>query len=662
MDMSTSLIELSSSWDQQLVAAVGGLNEAQAAEGVMLAAQSIARCYAERLNSFNVAVSLPAEILEAIFYAVKDALASKETSVTRSPQPLPPPQPYPGYPPYIPYTPPPQTHKETRNVFLSGAGWVSLTHVCRRWRQVALGCYGLWCDIDVNLYGTVICKEMLMRIGSRAFSLSADLQTHKELLLDVSLRERVPAQLSSLTLNMDLLMARPGAILDTLFSYIDGRTNPALRQLRMSGSSPQSISWSTLTPVLPSLTSLYLLYLAPRGHIPASLSMLTDLTLHKVDLMNHGPDGPDMSGFLKLISAMPVLESAVFLDCSFGHDPFIPENEILENASLPPTVRLAQFEANNDWTLPQCHALSRVLGQTTGDRVFKLNNLTNFHVAQTFALDVRAALDRGLYVHEVAIELIGWDSLDLSIEFRRAHSAAVEVQPLRVCFHGVSTRSIWHQFCDCITDIDTRDADLRIICDRSTPDMYNQDINILSGLRRMSVTSIYITGKLGSYIAAGLFTALRESDPDDEADGDAIVLAFPRLRDIGIECPPQAIVEETNVNVGAADMLTKDLDEAALLLLWYARARHLCGAKPLRTAALPVDLMHKRWVAELDDLLEDKVVPYDTFMKKESEVDCRALVLYRPVLRALAFWETWLWAITPLIGTLGIIWSSSRRR
>ena len=112
------------------------------------------------------------------------------------------------------------------------------------------------------------------------------------------------------------------------------------------------------------------------------------------------------------------------------------------------------------------------------------------------------------------------------------------------------------------------------------------------------------------------------------------------------------------------DALARDLDEAALYLLWYARARKYRDLMPLRTVALPVELLSRRWATELELLLGKQIISCDAFIGRENEAgtDCRAVVLYRPVLRALRFWETWVLTFAPIIGTLGILWTSSRRK
>ncbi|VDC00459.1 unnamed protein product [Peniophora sp. CBMAI 1063] len=634
MDESLSLDALSESWGQRLFA-LG--DDVQAVESGLLAARGVARLYAEQLNDFNYAVSLPAEILEAIFLSVKGPKDDEEASIKL---------------PYTPqrrrswsYSPLRAPVVPTRaSSWSPGAEWVLLTHVCRRWRQVAVGYRDLWADVDAHTYGGLFCQEMISRIGCREFSLSANIQTHKELLLDVPLRKCFLTQLSSLTLDIEQrTVTHLGAFLDNLFLYmVNQPSHAALRFLRLNGRSSGNLSWSTLAPILPTLTSLHLVHINMRGRIPTSLSMLVELTLSHIDLQPHaGSDGPNAPRIVKLVSAMPVLKSIAFIDCSF--DSFTWHTKMIP---LPVTVQLAHFEVSDSWRISQCRNLSRTLAQSGGDRVFRLRTSSEHSALPLFSA-VRDILegDWDLYVHEVAVKLVSRRELNVSVEFRRAHSAR-EPRPYRVCFHEVSPDS-WRDFCSSVVDIDMGDANLHFICDHNPRHL--DESNLLTGFRRLNVTSIYLTGYYGGQLAVSLFSALRESDRQEEDavgnDGDESALAFPGLRDI---CVEQYAPTDYGYGYGS-DRMTEDLDESALVLLWYARERLSRRLRPVRTVALPAGLMHRRWVAELDDLLEDGVVSYDVHMK-ESEVettDCRAVVLYRPVLRALAFWETWLLAIAP---------------
>ena len=155
--------------------------------------------------------------------------------------------------------------------------------------------------------------------------------------------------------------------------------------------------------------------------------------------------------------------------------------------------------------------------------------------------------------------------------------------------------------------------------------MLTQNNNILHGLRELTISAIYLTGRMSSFPATDLCVVMRAQDGE---------LAFPRLRDICIEhAPSAATVEIPDLHVIPVDVLSRQLDEAALYLLRYARMRKDQDVKLLRTVALPTDLLQKHWAIELNDLLERRVVSYEEFLGENDEMettDCRAVVLYRP--------------------------------
>lgn len=199
----------------------------------------------------------------------------------------------------------------------TGGAYVYLMIECQanRFAQIAIGYSDLWTDVDIDWYGTAFCTEMLSRLGTREFSITATVKKHQEFLFDVSLRKRIPLQLCGLTLNFDDTVTQPGAFLDTLLSNVSAGSTPVLRDLQMTCRNPEDMYWATLNRVLPVLESLHLSYLYPGGHVPKLLPKLTDLTFTSVELTSHGPEAP---GILDLLPAMPVLESLTFINCSFS--------------------------------------------------------------------------------------------------------------------------------------------------------------------------------------------------------------------------------------------------------------------------------------------------------------------------------------------------------
>ncbi|KZV70837.1 hypothetical protein PENSPDRAFT_752221 [Peniophora sp. CONT] len=612
MNVSSALSELKDPWDQRLVA-LG--DDAKAIESSMHAAQLIVRQYAARLNALNRVVSLPAEILERVFLALQRVEPTSTGPV----------------------------HHE----WSAESEWVLITHVCHRWRQVAMSYCRLWTDVDVDAYGVTLCKEMLSRLGCQPFALSATVKAHEGFLFTTELRSRIPAQLKRLTLNYDDTVTHPGAFLDTILSQTSSQPSSVLKELKMACKNPQSVFWASLECILPGLTSLSLTYLHLHGSTPSSFPMLTDLTFNWVDLTFGWSEIP---GILDLISVLPLLESARFTNCSFS-----PLDA--DRVTLPSSIKLVHFEAYNEWSLQQCRALSRMLIQTTGDRVFMMGPATS-NIAEEIFEEVTDTDNWGLKVQEITVEVTGWYAADASVRFQS--DASSKEMSFCIEFRHMPP-ACWSPFCTSVKNIDASDARLRLICDRGTPYTYTQNVDMVQELRDLTVSSIYLTGRMSSYLAIGLFTTLRRPPGEDWPS-----LAFFHLRDVCIEhSPVAATVEIPSLNLIPVESLAAQLDEAALYLLWYARLRRDQCFGLLRSVALPEDLLEKHWVKEVDELLQDGVVSYDAFIKADHEMettDCRAVVLYRPILRALRFWDTWIFTLAPVIGTLGILWTSSRRR
>lgn len=105
-----------------------------------------------RRNNFSLIGRLPPEILSCIFsfHAIN--------------------QPTPSDPIYNPDDPFPSNSSPTR----LGLGWITVTHVCHRWRQVALSDPNLWGTIVFDL-GVEWAEEMLARSKAALISYSRDL-------------------------------------------------------------------------------------------------------------------------------------------------------------------------------------------------------------------------------------------------------------------------------------------------------------------------------------------------------------------------------------------------------------------------------------------------------------------------------------------------------
>ena len=104
------------------------------------------------------------------------------------------------------------------------------------------------------------------------------------------------------------------------------------------------------------------------------------------------------------------------------------------------------------------------------------------------------------------------------------------------------------------------------------------------------------------------------------------------------------------------------LDDSTAHLLWYARARRYRAMKPLRIVALPTELLHKPWVEELKPLIEEDVISHDAYTNTQSDTEaasCRAVVVYRPLLRAMQSWKPKFIVPNPVVKMLGLLWAKS---
>ncbi|KZV70843.1 hypothetical protein PENSPDRAFT_734464 [Peniophora sp. CONT] len=168
MDPPESSSALRDSWSRRLLA-LG--DDATAIEASYRDAQAVVRLHASRLNDLNPIASLPVDVLEDIVLAARDGSEFLDV-----------------------YLGPPGGTLRHRSE------WVVVSQICRRWRQVALASTRLWTVIDTSVYTIPFCQQMLLRLGSRQFTLSASAKEDMELLSCYDLRERVsPTSLESST-------------------------------------------------------------------------------------------------------------------------------------------------------------------------------------------------------------------------------------------------------------------------------------------------------------------------------------------------------------------------------------------------------------------------------------------------------------------------------
>ncbi|KZV70836.1 hypothetical protein PENSPDRAFT_752220 [Peniophora sp. CONT] len=618
MESSASSSSLRDAWSRRLLV-LGAQDDVKAIESSLRDAQAVVRLHALKLNDYNIAVSLPVEILELIFLNTQWLCAFNE-----------------------------------RDHRLPTSEWVVVTHVCNRWRKVALNFTDLWTNLDTGLYGIHWCIEMLSRMGSQAFSMQATADRDQDLVLNPNLRARAQKQLSWLVLHFGDSIMHPGAFLDAMFPDTTlSNTSFNVRQLVLKCGHPTSMFWASLEPFLPQLEYLGLSYLYPSGDTPTSFPMLTTLTLGWVDLSH----GPAVTGILELLPLMPILESATFTNCTFTAP---VDTSAVE---LPLSLQTIHFEASGHGGLSLQHSLdmARLLNQTAGDRVFSFQRaISGPGPAHEIFSQLRDAVNAGLVVREVLIDLNAWATLSAGVEFEK--TVADQTRPFVIRFTDLGFPLTWPMFCSTLKDIDMRDASFRIVCNETTG-LLSID-NALMDLRPLSVSAINITGRLSCYAAIGIFMALRQPlQGGSESIGTP--MPFPALRDLAIEKPPPVPADGVDSDVLSPETLSTQIDESALYLLWYARARRNRALQPLRTVALPIELLHKPWANDLNEAIEQSVISYEVYMHSDEETDsptCRAVVLYRPVFRAMKFWEPLCVVFAPMIGVLGIVWTSARFR
>ncbi|KZV70840.1 hypothetical protein PENSPDRAFT_651145 [Peniophora sp. CONT] len=636
-DSPVSSSSLRDAWSQRLLA-LRARDDVTAIESSLRDAQAVVCLHASHLNEYNVAASLPEEVLELLYLDTQRLCTSND----RDHQ----------------FEPPPSE-------------WIAVTHVCSRWRQVALKLSVLWTDLHVEAYGVPWCTEMLSRMGSHPFSLSVTSHKDQSLLLHPVLRARASKQLSRLVIQFESPAAHPGAVLDSIFSQADIGASMNVRELRLACRQHSSLYWASLERFLSNLQSLSLEFIYPIGSAPSLMPALTTLSLTSVDITSH----PGVPGILDFIRAMPVLESVTLTSCTFSAPIDTPTFE------LPPSLTHITFTPASAWSLEQNLALARLLTQTTGERIFSFPFPTPGHdlPPNMFSESVKDAVDAGFLVRELSLTFKAW-RYDASVEVAKIGSD--QGRPFVIRYPNLHS-SYWLFFCASLEGIAMQDATLRIVYD-DAPSTMLAEVNSLLQLRKFTVSVIHIAGRYSSYAAINAFMAMRQwLDSDAGTEPIGAPLPFPALREIAIENPPIDTPVNDIASMSGVNM-SIHLDDCAAYLLWYARVRRNEMLKPLRTVALPTELLYKPWANELNELIEESVISYDAYMHPEEETyntSCRTMVLYRPYwartalwreglrsrlsyhqfFRTTRFWERSVCVFTPVIGMIGLLWTTSRR-
>ncbi|KAI0041212.1 hypothetical protein FA95DRAFT_1611198 [Auriscalpium vulgare] len=170
------------------------------------------------------------------------------------------------------------------------SGWITVTYVCRRWRQVALEWVTLWSDIDLERLGRRWAAEFAVRAQHAPISIQ-----YKKFLklgyrdwvvrflnenmwrtqsLDIGGRPEALATLNShapLLHTIQIVTEFDSAVPD---SFLGGCT-PALRHCRFQARLAPAKSWAS--PLFSRLTSLHIQHFQPVDDILDLLEHLTEL-------------------------------------------------------------------------------------------------------------------------------------------------------------------------------------------------------------------------------------------------------------------------------------------------------------------------------------------------------------------------------------------------
>ena len=227
--------------------------------------------------------------------------------------------------------------------------WISITHVCRRWRQIALNCPRLWTHITANLSAACIAtfasrsspKPMIVEI-SATYIINGTFQKHlstnpsrlRELYLGYGVDDNGNDRIYESTQNLATILTTPAPFLETLvleFEWV------CLEEGLCAGYTPQ----------------LHRLSLRNCGFVPPTSSLLSNLRNLSLEHVE------DFHNIYKVLQRTPLLE--VLHMCYFhkmkepndsvirlphlSHFYFYPNSlaaatTLFESLEIPPTAHL----------------------------------------------------------------------------------------------------------------------------------------------------------------------------------------------------------------------------------------------------------------------------------------------------------------------------------
>jgi hypothetical protein len=186
-------------------------------------------------------------------------------------------------------------------------GWITVTHVCSLWRQVALDHRTLWTDHQFNL-GLEWTTEMLRRAGDAPLNLTFSEATvpfppYKESAAEI-ISQLLP-RVSSLTIEEG---AYSRAVLESLTVPA-----PLMSSLTITSGHLAVLPRSLFTDVAPKLHHLFLCNALPTWTTVA-LTCLKSLTI-SIDRHMDTSSIPSYADLFNALNAMPNLESLMLTNC-----------------------------------------------------------------------------------------------------------------------------------------------------------------------------------------------------------------------------------------------------------------------------------------------------------------------------------------------------------
>ncbi|KAI0640982.1 hypothetical protein C8Q79DRAFT_426993 [Trametes meyenii] len=246
--------------------------------------------------------------------------------------------------------------------------WISITLVCKHWRDVALGATELWRSVDAfNIVEGV--ELMFARSGTK----SVDIGLHSETVI----LEALPllATHAGRVRSLSLCWGHPEPLSDVDFAMstrvlaeISRMEFPVLESLRYNAAGmdtpvmdgapgPDSYIWEGMSPTrLPALQELYL----GQSHFPwnsALYRQLRVLHLAEIALVSDASPGMlDLDGFMALIGGCQMLEELTLLYSlylNFPPDIHLSDDELdpVRTVDLP-NLRTVYIEGSKFWVQP----------------------------------------------------------------------------------------------------------------------------------------------------------------------------------------------------------------------------------------------------------------------------------------------------------------------